>query len=111
MLLKFNQKDYLPHQYRFLQSNKPIVGMVSGLGSGKTFALLRKCLLSMHTKLNKKGKSSGLVLYPTYDLATELFVEPFKELLADKGIPYTYNIAKKLGMLGNPMRAQGIVRV
>ncbi len=94
MLLRFNRKDYLPHQYSFLTAQQPIVGLVAGLGSGKTFGLLRKCLLAMNTKLNKKGKSSGLVLYPTYDLATELFVEPFCELLEQYHIPYQYKKAE-----------------
>ncbi|MCD4828520.1 MAG: terminase family protein, partial [Candidatus Cloacimonetes bacterium] len=35
---------------------------------------------------NKRGQSQGWILYPTYDLAEELFVEPFLALLARRRI-------------------------
>ena len=96
MLLKFNKENYFPSQWDFITKARkyPISGYIGGFGSGKTFILLRRCLLAMLTKLNKEGKSSGLVLYPTYDLANELFVEPFCDMLEKYHIPYEYKKAE-----------------
>ena len=47
----------------------------------------------MIKKRNDQGKSNGLILYPTYSLAEEVFVEPFKDMLERNGVGYTYNIA------------------
>ena len=92
--LELNEEDYFPHQWNFLTSQKPISGLISGFGSGKTFIFIRRVFVAHIMKQNKKGLSNGWIVYPTYDLAEELFVEPFTELLVEKGIPYTYNIAK-----------------
>ena len=48
----------------------------------------------MFKRVNKTGKSSGLILYPTYDLANELFVEPFCEMLEQYDIPFDYKRAE-----------------
>ena len=48
----------------------------------------------MFKRVNKTGKSSGLILYPTYDLANELFVEPFCEMLEQYEIPFDYKRAE-----------------
>ena len=92
--LTLHKKDYFPHQWDFLTSKKPITGLIAGFGSGKTHIFLRKVFVSHITKKNSKGVSNGWIIYPTYDLADELFVNPFKELLEAKGIYYEYNIAK-----------------
>ena len=92
--LTLHKKDYFPHQWSFLTSKKPITGLIAGFGSGKTHIFLRKVFVSHITKKNNKGVSNGWIIYPTYDLADELFVNPFKELLEAKGIYYQYNIAK-----------------
>ena len=92
--LTLHKKDYFPHQWSFLTSKKPITGLIAGFGSGKTHIFLRKVFISHITKKNSKGVSNGWIIYPTYDLAEELFVNPFKELLEAKGIYYQYNIAK-----------------
>ena len=80
-LLRFSKENYFPHQWDFLTSDKPINALVAGFGSGKTFSFIHKTFYNMFKRVNKTGKSSGLILYPTYDLATELFVEPFCEML------------------------------
>ena len=90
------QKDkYFPSQWKFLTNpNKcNISGYCGGFGSGKTFALISKIFFCMLKKKNKDGVSNGLVLYPTYSLAEEVFVEPFKDVLERNGISYTYNIS------------------
>ena len=92
--LRFNRDDYFKHQWDFLTSDKSITGLVGGLGSGKTFVFTRKVLLNMFKKVNNQGLSNGWVIYPTYDLAEELFVTPFTELLDDLNCPYEYNQSK-----------------
>ena len=75
--LTLHKKDYFPHQWSFLTSKKPITGLIAGFGSGKTHIFLRKVFVSHITKKNNKGVSNGWIIYPTYDLADELFVNPF----------------------------------
>ena len=92
--LTLHKEDYLPHQWKFLTSKKPITAMVGGLGSGKTFGLLHKVFLCHISKFNKQGMSNCWVIYPTNELAEELFVEPMRDILERNGIKYTYNIQK-----------------
>ena len=92
--LRFKEEDYFPHQYKFLTSDKPIKGLVGGFGSGKTFVFLKNTLKCLFQKTNNTGRSAGLIIYPTYDLADELFVMPFIEMLDKIGLPYKYNQAK-----------------
>ena len=92
--LNIYKEDYFPHQWEFLTSKKPINGLIAGMGSGKTHVFVHKTFINHITKQNKKGISNGWIVYPTYDLADELFVEPFTDLLNSKGIPYKYNISK-----------------
>ena len=115
--LNLYSEDYFPHQWSFLTTKKPISGLISGFGSGKTFIFIRRVFVAHITKKNKQGLSNGWVVYPTFDLADELFVQPFTELLISKGITYTYNIAKhrfttpygtiKLYQLQKPQRIIG----
>ena len=115
--LNLYKDDYFPHQWDFLTSKKPINGLIAGFGSGKTHVFLHKTFCNHIMKKNKKGISNGWIVYPTYDLADELFVEPFSELLTSKGIPFKYNISKhrfttpygqiKLYQLQKPQRIIG----
>ena len=88
------QEDYLPHQWDFLTSKKPINALVGGFGSGKTYAFLHKTFINHVTKLNKNGISNGWVVYPTNALAEELFVDPMKDIFERNGIEYDYNASK-----------------
>ena len=94
--MTLHKSNYFPSQWEFLTNKKKarISAFTGGFGSGKSFCLLSKVFYCLITKLNKDGKSNGLVLYPTYNLADQVFVEPFKEMLERNGIPYTYNIAQ-----------------
>ena len=92
--LRFKQEDYFPHQWDFLTSDKTINGLVAGFGAGKTHIFIRKTLLNMFKRTNSSGVSNGWVIYPTYDLAEELFVAPFIELLNNMNCPYDYNQSK-----------------
>ena len=100
MNLRFNSKNYFDHQWRFLTERKPngdpykIKGLVGGFGSGKTYIFIRKVLHCHITKVNSEGKSNGWIIYPTYDLSEELFIQPFIGMLQEYNIDYEYNIAK-----------------
>ena len=94
--LTLHKKNYLPAQWEFLTNKKKarISAYIGGMGSGKSTSLLARVFCCMIQKVNKDGKSNGLVLYPTYNLADQVLVEPFKEMLEQKGVPYTYNISQ-----------------
>jgi len=94
MELQVRQEDYLPHQWEFLTSPKHIKALVTGYGGGKTYAFHAESLINHIFLKNSMGVSNGWVIYPTYDLAEELFVEPFQEILSSNYIDYDYNIAK-----------------
>lgn len=69
-----------------------IVALVSGFGAGKTHIFRRKVLINhLFNKREDDGLSNGWVLYPTLDMANELFVEDFKLLLDDLNIDFEYN--------------------
>ena len=96
--LILKKENYLPHQWDFLtkrgNSKARISALVGGFGCGKTKVLLTKAIYCLTNKVNPmSGKSNGLILYPTYSLADEVFVQPFIELLEKCSIPYDYNIA------------------
>jgi len=96
--LILKKENYLPHQWDFLtKKGNPkarISALVGGLGCGKSRALISKTAMCLVNKVSPTtGKSNGLILYPTYSLADEVFVQPFIELLEKCNIPYTYNIA------------------
>ena len=92
--LRFKEEDYFPHQWDFLTSDKTINGLVAGFGAGKTHIFIRKTLLNMFKRTNSSGVSNGWIIYPTYHLAEELFVQPFMELLDAMNCPYKYNQSK-----------------
>jgi len=94
MQIEINKENFLPHQFKFLQSQKQILALVSGFGAGKTYAFLRKTLIHHIINKRKDGLSNGWIIYPTLDLANELFVEDFKLLLESLGISYEFNIAR-----------------
>ena len=94
MNLRFNPDNYYDHQWKFLTSTKTINGLVGGLGSGKTWIFLRKTLANHISRVGADGKSNGWIIYPTYDLAEELFIQPFIDMLQEYDIDYEYNIAK-----------------
>ena len=113
------KSNYLPHQWEFMMSESTRLCLASGYGGGKTYCFLRKVLLCHLTKLNpkKKNKSNGWVIYPTYDLAEELFTGEFIELLESLEIKYNYNVQKhrivtgygtiRIHSLQNPRRIVG----
>ena len=117
MKITFDTSEYLKHQEKFFKSKKRFKALVSGFGGGKSFVFVRETLKNHLSLKGFDGKSNGWVLYPTYDLAEEIFVDPFIDLLEDAGIPFDYNIAKhkftspfgnlKLYQLQKPTRIVG----
>ena len=96
--LILKKDNYLPHQWDFLtKKGNPkarISALIGGFGCGKSKILITKAAYCLTNKINpNSGKSNGLILYPTYSLAEEVFVQPFIELLEKCRIPYDYNIA------------------
>lgn len=89
--LIFQKEDWLKHQWEFLTSEDPIVGLVTGYGGGKTYCFLRKTLIKHIFAKGRDGKSNGWVIYPSLKMAQELFVEQFKELLRNVGIKFSFN--------------------
>ena len=106
MNLRFNSDNYYDHQWKFLTSKKTINGLVGGLGSGKTWIFLRKTLANHISRVGTDGRSNGWIIYPTYDLAEELFIQPFIDMLQEYDIDYEYNIAKHRVETG-----YGVVRI
>ena len=101
MRLRINKDNFLTHQFEFLKAQEPILALVSGFGAGKTYAFLRKVLINhIYNKRDVDNLSNGWVLYPTLDLANELFVDDFKLLLDYYNIKYDYN--SKLGRFKTP---------
>ena len=103
--LTIHKDNYFPAQWDFLTNKKKarIKAYVGGFGSGKTYSFLTETFINLITKKNRDGKSNGLILYPTYNLADSVFVDPFREMLERNGVAYTYNIAshKFKTMYGN----------
>ena len=93
---EFDTSSYLPHQKKFFNSKKRQKALVSGFGGGKSFIFIRETLKNHLTLKTASGLSNGWILYPTYDLAEEIFIQPFIEILEDAGIKYDYNISKHL---------------
>lgn len=90
--LKIKKSFYLPHQYDFLRCNSTIKALVAGYGSGKTFVFIREVYKQHIT--NRRivdGLSDGWVLYPTLDLANDLFIDDMKQYLDRKNIDFTYS--------------------
>ena len=92
--LTLHKADFFPHQWDFLTSDKPMKLLCGGYGSGKTYTLIAECFKQHINNKGKNGKSNGWVIYPTYQLAEEVFIQPFLELLERKGVAFDYNIAK-----------------
>jgi len=92
--LTLHKADFFPHQWKFLTSKKPMKLLCGGYGSGKTYTLIAECFKHHINNKGKDGKSNGWVIYPTYQLAEEVFIQPFLELLERKSIAYDYNISK-----------------
>ncbi len=90
--LKIRRSDFYPHQYKFLTCQSPIKALVSGFGAGKTYVFIRETFKQHITnKRDVDGLSAGWVLYPTLDLANDLFIDDMKDYLDKKNIDFTFS--------------------
>jgi hypothetical protein len=78
----------LPHQYELIADTEHrILGLVSGYGGGKTYAVARKaCSLLL---LNPGA--DGIVTEPNYPLLTQILIPEMEAALEEFGIPFRYN--------------------
>lgn len=90
--LKISKSAFSPHQYAFINCQSTIKALVAGFGSGKTHSFIREVYKNHITnRRDVDGLSAGWVLYPTLDLANDIFVDPMKDYLDKKNIDFTYS--------------------
>lgn len=83
----------LPHQCELIEDETTkILGLVSGYGGGKTFAVARKaCML-----IRKNPGCDGIVTEPNYPLLTQILIPELKTSLDFFGVKYNYNKADSI---------------
>ena len=77
MKINFCEDHYLPHQWQFLNDWSRTLGLIGGLGSGKTAAFLAKTFICHISRPGATGKSNVGIGYPSYGDAKELFFYPY----------------------------------
>tara|TARA_R110000772_G_scaffold5454_1_gene19469 strand:- start:19200 stop:20522 length:1323 start_codon:yes stop_codon:yes gene_type:complete len=77
----------LPHQYKFIMSKAKYPALVSGLGAGKTEALVYRTLKF----LTDIPKARIGIYEPTVDLLKRIIYPRFEDIFANSGIPYKLN--------------------
>lgn len=88
-----NQADFLPHQWEFLTSWAKTLGLIGGLGSGKTVPFLFKSLFCHVMRPGANGKSNIGIGYPSLSKGKSLFFWPLCDLLSDAKIPFKPNLS------------------
>jgi hypothetical protein len=78
-------------QVAFINSTAPFPAFVGGFGSGKTEALIKRCIKG---KLKYPSLNRAYYL-PTYDLVKQIGFPRFEEALTDLGLQYKLNISDK----------------
>ena len=77
----------LPHQYKFIMSEAKYPALVSGLGAGKTEALVYRTLKF----LTEIPKARIGIYEPTVDLIKRIIYPRFEDIFANSGILYKLN--------------------
>ena len=85
------EADFLPHQWQFLNAWDRTLGLIGGLGSGKSVAFLFKAFICLISRPGASGKANIGIGYPTYDMGKSIFFYPFCDILDSAQIPYTAN--------------------
>jgi len=88
-----NQSDFLPHQWEFLTSWAKTLGLIGGLGSGKTVPFLFKSLYCHVMRPGANGKSNLGIGYPSLSKSKALFFYPICDLLSDARISFKHNLS------------------
>ena len=87
------QLKLLPHQFALLKDEETkILGLVSGFGAGKTFAVARK---AVKLALANPG-CDGIVTEPNYPLLEQILIPELKTALSYFGIQYEYKKADNM---------------
>ena len=81
------QAKALPHQFKFINSKAKFPALVSGLGAGKTEALVYRTLKF----LTEIPKARIGIYEPTVDLIKRILYPRFEDIFANSGIPYKLN--------------------
>jgi len=77
----------LPHQFELIRDETTkILGLVSGFGAGKTYAVARKAVL---LALKNPG-CDGIVTEPNFPLLNQILIPEIKLALTEFGISYEY---------------------
>lgn len=93
MKIELQELDFLPHQWQFLNDWSKTIGLVGGLGSGKTVSFLFKALICLINRPGASGKANIGIGYPTYGMGKSLFFYPFCELLEECNIKFRENLS------------------
>lgn len=88
----------LPHQYKFINSNAKFPALVSGLGAGKTEALVYRTLKF----LTIIPKARIGIYEPTVDLLKRIIYPRFEDIFANSGIPFKLNKSDSLMQIWMP---------
>jgi PBSX family phage terminase large subunit len=83
----------LPHQYNLIADEETkILGLVSGFGAGKSFAVARK---AVKLSLQNPGFDS-IVCEPTFPLLAQILIPELKDALDYFGVPYQYKSGENI---------------
>ena len=87
------QLKLLPHQFAVIKDTETkILGLVSGFGAGKTFAVARKAVL-----LAKANPGcDGIVTEPNFPLLEQILIPEMKTALEYFNVPYEYKKADSM---------------
>lgn len=85
--------NLLPHQFQLLiDVHTKILGLVSGFGAGKTYAVARKAVdLAM-----RNAGCDGIVTEPNFPLLTQILIPELKDALNFYNIPYEYKAGESI---------------
>ena len=87
------QLKLLPHQYQLIKdTTTKILGLVSGFGGGKTFAIARKAIL---LAIANKGHD-GIITEPNFPLLTQILIPELKTALDFFGIQYEFKSGESI---------------
>ena len=88
----------LPHQYSLIMDRQTkILGLVSGFGAGKTYAVARKAVdLALHNE-----GCDGIVTEPNFPLLTQILIPEIKAALDFYNIQYEFKAGESIVKIGS----------
>jgi len=87
------QIKLLVHQFSLLKDTESkILGMVSGFGAGKTYAVARKAV----TLAMLNPGCDGIVTEPNFPLLTQILIPELKTALEENGIQYEFKAGESI---------------